>query len=45
MVEKVLEDKYVTLFSDMQKLITNIGKIIIKLMKNYDKNKELSYLQ
>ena len=35
--KKVLEEEYVTLFSNMQKLITNT--------KDYDKNKELPSLQ
>ena len=38
MVEKVLKEEYVILFIDMQKLIK-------KYMKDYDKNKESSYLQ
>ena len=37
MVEKVLEQEYVTLFIDTQKLIK-------KYRKNYDENKETSYL-
>ena len=31
MVEKVLEEEYVTPFIDMQKLITNIWKVTIKI--------------
>ena len=31
MVEKVLEEEYVTSFIDMQKLITNIWKVTIKI--------------
>ena len=36
--KKVLEEKYVTLFNDIPKLVTN-------KLKNYDENKESSYLQ
>ena len=35
MLEKELQEEYVTLFIDMQKLITNTLKIIIKI-KNCD---------
>ena len=36
MVEKgIIEEEYVTLFIDMQKLITNTWKIMIKI-KNHD---------
>ena len=35
MVKKVLEEEYVTLFIDMQKLITNTRKAIIKIKNHH----------
>ena len=35
MVEKVIEEEYVTLFIDMQKLITNTWKIKIKVKNRH----------
>ena len=35
MVEKVLEEEYVTLLIDMQNLLTNTRKIMIKIKKNH----------
>ena len=35
MVEKEFEEEYVTQFSDMQKLITNMWKIMIKIKNHH----------
>ena len=35
MVEKGSEEEYVTLFIDMQKLVTNTGKIMIKIKNRH----------
>ena len=35
MVEKVLEEEYVTLLIDMQNLLRNTRKIMIKIKKNH----------
>ena len=35
MIEDVLREEYVTLFNDMQKLMTNIWKTLIKIKNHH----------